>query len=332
MNSAQSTLYLCRPGFEKILQDEIKRKAGCTAKIIATGTLAADGGVADEGDCFIFEVGRLLNAAPIPADHLKPVSHSFLSQWIPDRSWSLHCFSPDPSMHKRVGGLQRAILRTVEKTAPEKFRCYQECCAGQVLQICYLPDSAWAACSTENKAVNLEAPRMRMDPRAPSRSYLKLEEAFLRMGEEPGKGQKAIDLGAAPGGWTYALIRRGCDVIAVDHGPLKLPRHEKGWGKVSHVGTNGITYMPERREWPVDWMVADMLVAPGVALGLMRRWLEVSAAKRIVCNIKLPQKNPAGALVPVEKMLQHFKSDWQLRIYHLYHDRREVTVCGQFLK
>ena len=59
----------------------------------------------------------------------------------------------------------------------------------------------------------LGIPRLRMHPDAPSRSALKLEEALLVLldaGERARllkPGMRAADLGAAPGGWTWVLLR-----------------------------------------------------------------------------------------------------------------------------
>lgn len=57
--------------------------------------------------------------------------------------------------------------------------------------------------------------RLRMPPDAPSRSALKLAEAFdmFLSAEDQQRylhdGLRAVDLGAAPGGWTWQLLRRG---------------------------------------------------------------------------------------------------------------------------
>ncbi len=68
--------------------------------------------------------------------------------------------------------------------------------------------------------------RLKFPAEAPSRSTLKLDEAFLtflnkRQQErylEP--GSTAVDLGAAPGGWTWQLVKRHFRVISVDNGPM----------------------------------------------------------------------------------------------------------------
>ncbi len=66
-------------------------------------------------------------------------------------------------------------------------------------------------------------PRLRMPHGAPSRSTLKLAEAFAtflgdREPELLRAGMRAVDLGAAPGGWTWQLAHRGLRVTAVDNG------------------------------------------------------------------------------------------------------------------
>ncbi|MGE5615358.1 MAG: 23S rRNA (cytidine(2498)-2'-O)-methyltransferase RlmM, partial [Bacillota bacterium] len=63
-------------------------------------------------------------------------------------------------------------------------------------------------------------PRLRMPGAAPSRSTLKLAEAFMQFERAPAAGMTAVDLGASPGGWTWQLVQRGAMVTAVDNGPM----------------------------------------------------------------------------------------------------------------
>ena len=53
-----------------------------------------------------------------------------------------------------------------------------------------------------------------------SRAYFKLEEALDLAGVDDLHGSRALDLGAAPGGWTEVLLDRGASVVAVDPGAL----------------------------------------------------------------------------------------------------------------
>ena len=69
-------------------------------------------------------------------------------------------------------------------------------------------------------------PRLKFPREAPSRSTLKLEEAWhhfipREQWEQRLSGDMTgVDLGAAPGGWTYQLVKRGMLVTAIDNGPM----------------------------------------------------------------------------------------------------------------
>lgn len=172
------------------------------------------------------------------------------------------------------------------------------------------------------------------DPLAPSRSYLKIEEALdvmyrAGLGGAPRPNETVVDLGAAPGGWTWAFLKRGCRVYAVDNGPLKLRSRGGMGGEVVHLREDGMRFRPQdHMRIPVDWLLSDMLIAPGQALGLLRRWLEGRWARRLVVNIKLPQRYPLVALTPVVDYL-HTVPGLRFHVRQLYHDRREVTVMGE---
>ena len=49
-----------------------------------------------------------------------------------------------------------------------------------------------------------------------SRAKFKLLEAEQRFGIDFSVARKAIDIGAAPGGWTSLLLERGLKVTAID--------------------------------------------------------------------------------------------------------------------
>jgi 23S rRNA (cytidine2498-2'-O)-methyltransferase len=53
----------------------------------------------------------------------------------------------------------------------------------------------------------------------PSRAFLKLWEALVRLGRWPA-GERCPDLGASPGGRTWGLATLGANVTAVDKAPL----------------------------------------------------------------------------------------------------------------
>ncbi|NTV29531.1 MAG: rRNA methyltransferase, partial [Candidatus Omnitrophica bacterium] len=168
--------------------------------------------------------------------------------------------------------------------------------------------------------------RMKMDPQAPSRSYLKLEEAFHIFGSEPQAGETVVDLGAAPGGWTYSALKRGALVTAVDNGPLKEP--VLSHSGVLHLRTDALKYQPESGGC-VDWLLCDVLEQPDFILNLLKRWLGEQRCRRFVVNLKIGRTDPIPVLRDIldnrRGIAQHCSI---LKVRQLYHDREEITLMG----
>ncbi|HSH69648.1 MAG TPA: 23S rRNA (cytidine(2498)-2'-O)-methyltransferase RlmM, partial [Deferrisomatales bacterium] len=172
-------------------------------------------------------------------------------------------------------------------------------------------------------------PRLRHSREAPSRSALKLEEALKFFLGEDGErllrpGMRAVDLGAAPGGWSWVLARRGLQVVAVDNGPLG--RGALDTGLVDPLRADGYTYRPER---PVDWLVCDMVAPPARVAKLVGLWARRGLCRRAVFNLKLPSGDRLAELRRCEAIIRRELAagggSCELRFKHLYHDREELT-------
>ncbi len=338
VNASALHLTVCRPEFEGSLVAELKDR-GIPARRISAGLVGSE--VDLPASPLIFERQRLPQARMVPMEQLKPIADATVADIVapllakPVR-WTTQSFAIDDLLQGRAQGIEQTLLRLIAKKYPQLDDLYRaphrmdKIPDIHVLQCCLTPEGLWHSL-TPVTALSSREPggvvRMKFDDAAPSRSYLKIEEAFQRMGEWPAEGQKVIDLGAAPGGWTWACCKRGCSVLAVDNGPMKIP---EGAGPVRHMRVNGITFEPPRDWVPVDWLVADMLIAPGVALGLLRRWVDAKWMHRFVVNIKLPQDEAFTALKPIATYLdQQASAGVTAEIRQLYHDRREVTVMGR---
>jgi 23S rRNA (cytidine2498-2'-O)-methyltransferase len=173
-------------------------------------------------------------------------------------------------------------------------------------------------------------PRVRMPGAAPSRSTLKLAEAIMTFIPEHEQasvlraGMRAVDLGAAPGGWTWQLSSRGLRVTAIDNGPLKGVVASDPL--VEHIRADGLTYRPRRA---VDWMVCDIVDQPSKIAKLVARWLSEGSCKRTIFNLKLPMKKRYDEVqrcdAVIREALQQHHTRYTLRFRQLYHDREEVT-------
>jgi 23S rRNA (cytidine2498-2'-O)-methyltransferase len=171
-------------------------------------------------------------------------------------------------------------------------------------------------------------PRLKFPRAAPSRSTLKLEEAFLTFLQTDDDaltpGMTAVDLGAAPGGWTWQLVRRHLKVMAVDNGPMQADLLESGL--VEHLRTDAFRYRPAK---PVDWMVCDVVEQPARIAKLVALWLADGWCRRCIFNLKLPMKKRRDEVSRcrdiVSESLSKSGVQYSLRMKQLYHDREEVT-------
>ncbi len=163
--------------------------------------------------------------------------------------------------------------------------------------------------------------RMRDDPAAPSRSYLKIEEAFSVMGSQPQMKEKVIDLGAAPGGWSYAAAKRGALVTAIDNGPMK--NGAAGNSNIEHIRADAFRWQPAN---PVDWLFCDMVEEPSRVIALVKKWIGSRWCRNAIVNLKCGHTEPYDILKLV-KSQEGFSSLVKTCICsHLYHDRDEFTV------
>ncbi|WP_258806985.1 23S rRNA (cytidine(2498)-2'-O)-methyltransferase RlmM [Pseudidiomarina sp. CB1] len=181
-------------------------------------------------------------------------------------------------------------------------------------------------------------PRLRMPGDAPSRSTLKLDEAFQvfvpahEREERVSSGMNAVDLGAAPGGWTYQLVRRGMMVQAVDNGPMAATLMDTG--QVKHIQEDGFKFRPKKKN--VTWLVCDMVEKPARVGELMTDWLLEGDCKEAIFNLKLPMKRRYAAVAEYlqhikETLQEHGRGKFELQAKQLYHDREEITVHIRWL-
>jgi 23S rRNA (cytidine2498-2'-O)-methyltransferase len=170
--------------------------------------------------------------------------------------------------------------------------------------------------------------RMADDPLAPSRSYLKVEEAYVVLGREPAPGETVCDLGAAPGGWSYSAARRGARVTAVDNGPLKGGALDHP--AIEHRREDAFRFAPPEGG-AFDWMFCDLVEDPHHVLqNLVAPWLERRWCRRFVVILKFGRTDPLALLREVRDPGSVFSRCTQnLRIRHLYHDREEFTLVGE---
>jgi len=123
---------------------------------------------------------------------------------------------------------------------------------------------------------------------AVSRAWLKLDEAIASFGVTLEPGQRALELGAAPGGACQRLLEAGLHVVgvdaaAVDASVLADARFEQWRMRAREV--------PLRRFRGFDWLPADMNIDPTSTMAALGRLLEAGTClpRGVIATLKLPE-------------------------------------------
>lgn len=142
----------------------------------------------------------------------------------------------------------------------------------------------------------------------PNRAYLKLWEALLLLGRWPQPGELCVDLGASPGGWTWALAKLGAHVVAVDKAPLDA--RVAALAEFRQESAFGV------EPFDVDWLFSDVVCYPERLVALVRRWLP--QVRNMVCTVKFQGETDHAATRALATIPG-------ARLAHLFHNKHELT-------
>ena len=177
-----------------------------------------------------------------------------------------------------------------------------------------------------SRRASCPSPRTRA---APSRAFAKLVEAELRLGRGIQTGETCVDLGAAPGSWTYVAVSRGASVIAVDRSPLRedLMRSRQ----VDFRPGDAFRFQPPR---PVDWLLCDVIAAPERTAELLLEWLRRGWCRHFVVTLKVGKGQMTGGDRGGGEALDRLKRELppltqELFLTRLCANKREVCAFGE---
>ncbi|MCU0987500.1 MAG: hypothetical protein MUC89_21640 [Acetobacteraceae bacterium] len=181
------------------------------------------------------------------------------------------------------------------------------------------PDTLLASGACTSSFPNGEARFVEDREGPPSRAYLKLWEALALLRRWPGPGEACLDLGAAPGGWTWALAKLGARVTAIDKAPLD-PAIAAMTG-VTALTESAFALDPARwraMHGVVDWLVCDVIAYPARSLRMIRAWIEAEAVRNVVCTLKFQGETDHDAA-------EGFAAIPGGTLRHLSHNKHELT-------
>jgi len=160
---------------------------------------------------------------------------------------------------------------------------------------------------------------------AVSRAWLKLDEAIALFELPLEPGQRACELGAAPGGAAQRLLAADLEVIGVD--PASIDPRVADHPRFTH-------WQKRARDVRVkdlrncDWLVTDMNIDPTSTMAALERVLKTSGRRPrgVIATLKLPDWSQADDL---DGWLSRFASwGYQPRVRQLSTGGRELCLVA----
>jgi 23S rRNA (cytidine2498-2'-O)-methyltransferase len=293
------TAYLASDGFEPQLREELGR-AGVIVRAEHGRLLIADTAVPSAWaaniwqDCVELPVASIGSAAKALRDI--------------QRNWAMYA----PVHHRRAALVEERLPHVSAKPIVFPAATPTAPLGSWTL---LAPDRLLAAARCSSPFPNGEVQFIEDKTGPPNRAYLKLWEALVRLRRWPQPGERCLDLGASPGGWTWVLAKLCASVTAIDKAPLD-PRIAAMPG-VEWRGESAFALEPES-VGPVDWLFSDIIAYPSRLLRLVERWRASGLAKNFVCTIKFQGETDHDAAAA-------FAAIPGAQVLHLHHNKHELT-------
>jgi 23S rRNA (cytidine2498-2'-O)-methyltransferase len=174
-------------------------------------------------------------------------------------------------------------------------------------------------------------PRLTLPAAAPSRTWLKMEQALIWAGwDAPGtlKGKGVLELGSAPGGASYSLLQRGAHVVGVDTGEMADTVLDfSGPGRFTHLKTSAGDLGEMPLPAGIKLLVVDMNVAPPQALRMIERIQRRLHVPALMLTLKI---NNAAIEQKIDRFIETVRTfaPTPIRATQLAANRAEICVVA----
>ncbi len=219
--------------------------------------------------------------------------------------------------------VQREIGLHLEKHTPAAF-AFDE--PDYVLFAEIYQDIAFLGCVPRDRVLVKTITKMRKyapGKRPLNRAEAKLREALAAFPVTVDRTTRALDLGAAPGGWTKVLAAQGAQVVAVD--PAELAPEVAGLPNVTHFRGRAEEYLEGCPSAAFDLITNDINRDPVESAELVRSLLPLLAPDgAVITTVKFMTSNRRKHIRDVAGILRpHFE---EFRQKYLPHNARETTL------
>jgi 23S rRNA (cytidine2498-2'-O)-methyltransferase len=169
--------------------------------------------------------------------------------------------------------------------------------------------------------------QMVLPKEAPSRAFLKLEEVIHWSQAPIRSGDLAIEIGSAPGGASYSLLKRGISVVGID--PAAMDPRVLQHPEFRHIQRPVGTVLREELPESIQWLLLDMNVEPRISMFAVDRLASrmIDSLLGVFLTVKLNQWKFARE---IPDMVAHVKAMGmtKVKVAQLSHHRQEIAIYG----
>jgi 23S rRNA (cytidine2498-2'-O)-methyltransferase len=298
------TAYLAADGFADQLQEALRR-ARIVVRQRHERLFVCDGEAIDAA----WAANIWHDCVELPAASIGGAAHALRAI---QRNWAMYA----PLHHRRASLIQERLPHVAAKPIVFPAPAPVAPLGSWTL---LAPDRVLAAAQCSSPFANGEVTFVEDKTGPPNRAYLKLWEALVRLRRWPVQGERCLDLGASPGGWTWALARLGAEVVAVDKAPLDAK--VAAMSGVTWRGDSAFALEPAAIG-PVDWLFSDIVCYPARLLRLVEKWRASGLVKTFVCTLKFQGATDHDAAAA-------FAALPGATLLHLHHNKHELTLLLQ---
>jgi 23S rRNA (cytidine2498-2'-O)-methyltransferase len=170
-------------------------------------------------------------------------------------------------------------------------------------------------------------PEIALPAEAPSRAFLKLEEALRVIAAPVRAGDVALEVGCAPGGAAFALLKRGVQVYGVDAAACApIVRDSPRFVALrKSIGSIRLAELPARVHWLLFDVNAGAFRSVPAADKLVRHYRQ--SLLGLVLTLKLARWDKADDIPGIVAEVGRWGFA-QIRAVQLYHNRQEVVILA----
>ncbi|MCM0607228.1 MAG: hypothetical protein KA715_14150 [Xanthomonadaceae bacterium] len=170
-------------------------------------------------------------------------------------------------------------------------------------------------------------PSTLLDPLSPSRAYLKCIESLERFRLEMKPGEHAFEIGSAPGGAAWALLKMGLSVTGVDPGKMEKP--VLGHKNFTWIKKSIFQVTPGELK-NIDWLFLDKNVEPRESVSAVTEtlnFIKSNPPKALMLTLKLNQWDLLFQIPDILKPLEKYGYTGLHRITQLHSNAQECCAC-----